>query len=177
MMADGEYRPVAVSRRIGAPARDIFRVLADPAAHPLIDGSGMLREGESAPVITGTGDAFAMQMYLPQVGSYLMLNWVVEFEADRRIGWEPTPGDAAAAAMAELPIGTSQGYRWRYELVPAGPGATVVTETFDCSGASAGIRAAVHDGADWIDSMTTTLERLEEICSAASDWRIGSARS
>ena len=29
-MTDGEYRPVAVSRRISAPAHDIFRILADP---------------------------------------------------------------------------------------------------------------------------------------------------
>jgi hypothetical protein len=41
MTAD-EYQPVRVSRRIEAPAADIFRVLADPRRHLEIDGSGML---------------------------------------------------------------------------------------------------------------------------------------
>jgi hypothetical protein len=43
-MTDDEYRPVAVSRRICAPAHDIFQVLADPVRHPEFDGSQMLRE-------------------------------------------------------------------------------------------------------------------------------------
>jgi uncharacterized protein YndB with AHSA1/START domain len=40
-MADSECRPVTASRRISAPAREIFRLLADPRRHPDLDGSGM----------------------------------------------------------------------------------------------------------------------------------------
>jgi hypothetical protein len=42
-MTDDEYQPVAVSRRVCAPAHGIFQVLADPVRHPELDGSGMLR--------------------------------------------------------------------------------------------------------------------------------------
>lgn len=37
-MAAEEYEPVAVSRRISAPAPGIFALLADPARHPDLDG-------------------------------------------------------------------------------------------------------------------------------------------
>ncbi|HEY1916574.1 MAG TPA: GNAT family N-acetyltransferase [Streptosporangiaceae bacterium] len=51
-MTDGEYQPVAVSRRICAPAHDIFQVLADPARHSEIDGSQSLRGAGSTGVIS-----------------------------------------------------------------------------------------------------------------------------
>lgn len=37
-MTAGEYQPVRVSRRIEAPASEIFRVLVDPRRHLEIDG-------------------------------------------------------------------------------------------------------------------------------------------
>jgi uncharacterized protein YndB with AHSA1/START domain len=43
-MSDEECTPAEVSRRIDAPAAEIFQVLADPARHRDIDGSGTLRE-------------------------------------------------------------------------------------------------------------------------------------
>jgi len=58
-MAVGDYEPVRVSRRIGAPASDIFRVLADPRWHLEINGSGMLRGAVSA-VISGAGDVIIL---------------------------------------------------------------------------------------------------------------------
>jgi hypothetical protein len=42
LMTD-DCRPVAVSRRICAPAHDIFQILASPARHPEFDGSQSLR--------------------------------------------------------------------------------------------------------------------------------------
>jgi hypothetical protein len=41
-MTDDQCPPVAVSRRICAPAHDIFQVLANPARHPEFDGSQSL---------------------------------------------------------------------------------------------------------------------------------------
>ena len=53
-------------------------------------------------------------------------------------------------------------YRWRYELLPAGDGAPVATESFDLS------RPAGHqDGTTWVEAMTQTLERLERLCAPA----------
>jgi hypothetical protein len=40
---------------------------------------------------------------------------------------------------------------------------TLVTETYDCSRAPGWLRKAVKGGARWIDSMTVTLERLDEL--------------
>ncbi len=96
-MTDDEYRPVAVSRRICAPAHDIFQVLADPVRHPEFDGSESLRGAGSTAVISGVGDVFVMKMYFSHIGDYEMNNHVVEYEQDRRIAdYEiPVPGKFA----------------------------------------------------------------------------------
>ena len=44
-MENDECKPVSVSRRIEAPADEIFKLLANPDSHPEFDGSGMLRTG------------------------------------------------------------------------------------------------------------------------------------
>jgi hypothetical protein len=150
---------VSVSRSIAARAAKIFQVLADPANHPALDGSGMLRAAPGQPVLSRVGDTFTMAMYLPELGDYLMLNRITAFERDRRIAWEPTPGDAAASRNAELPVGASQGYSWGFQLQPDGD-TTIVTELFDCTEAAQIIRDAVADGQTWLPAMHQTLERL-----------------
>jgi hypothetical protein len=150
---------VSVSRSVAAPAAKIFQVLADPANHPALDGSGMLREAPGQPVPSRVGDTFMMTMYLPELGNYLMLNRITAFEQDRRIAWEPTPGDAVASRNAGLPLGASQGYNWGYELQPDGD-TTIVTALFDCTEAARSIRDAVEDGQSWVPAMQQTLERL-----------------
>jgi hypothetical protein len=107
---------VQVSRRIEAPAARIFDILANPRRHPDLDGSSeytgegkMLQGALSDDVITGVGDTFAIKMNFPEVGDYVMLNYVVEFEPDRRIGWEPAPGDEAASETADSPSAFPQG--------------------------------------------------------------------
>jgi hypothetical protein len=158
-MDSGRRVEVSASRQIAAPATEIFRVLAAPANHPALDGSGMLRAVQDRPMLGGVGDTFIMAMYLPVLGDYLMLNRVIAFEHDRRISWEPTPGDEVASQNAKLPIGASQGYSWGFELQPDGE-TTIVTEIFDCTEAAQSIRDAVQDGQDWVPAMHQTLERL-----------------
>jgi hypothetical protein len=158
MNVDGRVQ-VSALRRIAAPATEIFGVLADPANHPALDGSGMLRAAPAQPVLTRAGDTFMMTMYLRELGDYLMLNQVIAFVPDRRIIWEPTPGDEVASRNAELPIGTSQGYSWGFQLRPHG-GTTLVCEVFDCTEASQSIREQIDDGQRWIPVMHQTLERL-----------------
>jgi hypothetical protein len=153
---------VSASRLIVAPAAKIFQVLADPANHPALDGSGMLRVAPGQPVPNRVGDTFTMAMFLPGLGDYLMLNRIIAFEQDRRIAWEPTPGDAVASRNAELPVGASQGYSWGFQLQPDGD-TTIVTELFDCTEAAQGIRDAVEDGQSWVAAMVQTLERLAAI--------------
>jgi hypothetical protein len=66
-----DFTPVAVSRRIGAPASDIFAILADPVRHLDLDGSEMLREAVTTARITGVGDVFVMRMYFVALGERL----------------------------------------------------------------------------------------------------------
>jgi hypothetical protein len=149
----------SVSRRIAAPAGDIFQILADPRRHPELDGSGMVRGTIGATVVTGFGDVFVMAMHFPALGEYEMENRVVEYELNRRIGWEPAPGRGHPGQG-----GAPWGHRWTFHLEPDGPESTVVTEVYDCSRASADARASVDDGRIWIEAMTATLARLDGLC-------------
>jgi hypothetical protein len=166
-MTGSEYEPVAVSRRIAAPAADIFRILADPRRHTELDGSGMLRGAASDGVVSALGDVFVMRMYYSEHGEYEMNNHVVEYEVNRRIGWEPEAGrghpDAAPGATGEA----RWGHRWVYELTPDGPDATTVTEIYDCSQAPEHERMAMKGGRVWAGSMAETLERLDVLCTGA----------
>ena len=167
-MVEDVYQPVAVSRRICAPAHDIFQVLADPARHLEFDGSESLRGADSTAVISGVGDVFVMKMYFPHLGDYEMNNHVVEYEEDRRIGWEPEAGRGHPNAAPDSPESARWGQRWSYQLIPDGPDATIVTEIYDCSKAPEKERAGMDNGRVWIESMTKTLERLDALCAGSS---------
>jgi hypothetical protein len=163
-MSDDAYQPVAVSRRIRAPAHAIFQVLADPARHPDFDGSGALRGAGSTVVISGVGDVFVMKMYYSHLGDYEMNNHVVEYEQDRRIGWEPEAGRGHPNAAPGSSEPARWGQRWSYQLTPDGPDATVVTEIYDCSRAPEEKRAGMENGKIWTEAMARTLERLDALC-------------
>jgi uncharacterized protein YndB with AHSA1/START domain len=162
---------IKVSRRIEAAADRIFAILADPQRHTDLDGSShftgdakMLQGAVSNDIITGVGDVFIMKMHFEGVGDYVMQNHVVEYEPNRRIGWEPAPGDEAVSDDGRFPIGIPSGHRWSFELTSDGVDATVVTEIYNDASAPEELREATHNGEDWIDTMTATLARLDEIC-------------
>jgi hypothetical protein len=160
-----ESHSVEASCRIEAPSARIFGILSNPQRHMDFDGSNMLRGADSNRPISGIGDTFTMKMH--RLGrDYVMVKYVVEFERNRRIFWEPAPGDVETAGGDPAKVGTPAGYRWGYILVPDGADATVVTEVFDYGPSSELLR---EDGA-WIngtnpvlESMTATLGRLEKI--------------
>lgn len=158
-MNDDVCPTVEVSRRIEAPASEIFRVLSDPEMHLAIDGSEMLRGAETKQVVTGIGDVFVMNMHFHALGDYQMDNHVVEFETNRCIGWEPVAG----AGHPE--VGSRVGHRWGFRLSPDGPDATFVTEAYDCSRAPRDFRQQINDGKMWGGAMEDTLKRLDELVS------------
>jgi hypothetical protein len=168
-MTDDGYEPVAVSRRICAPAHEIFRVLADPVRHLELDGSQSLRGAASSAVISGVGDVFVMKMYFSHLGDYEMNNHVVEYEQDRRIGWEPEAGRGHPDAAADSSASARWGHRWSYQLTPDGPDATIVTEIYDCSQAPEDERAGMDNGKVWTGAMAETLERLDKLCTRAGN--------
>ena len=163
-MTDDDYQPVAVSRRISAPAHDIFQVLANPARHQDFDGSASLRGAGSAGVISGVGDVFVMKMYFSHLGDYEMNNHVVEYELDRRIGWEPEAGRGHPSAAPDSPEPARWGQRWSFQLTPDGQDATIVTEIYDCSRAPEEERIGMDNGKVWAGAMAETLDRLEALC-------------
>ena len=157
--------PVSVSRTIGAPADKLFSILASPASHPLIDGSGMLREATSDALLTGVGDVFTMTMHNDEMGDYEMSNHVVQYELNRQIGWEPAL-KAATREEDQEAIGDRAEHRWAFDLVPVNAVSTLVTETYDCSRAPQWLRKAVRGGERWRESMTITLEKLDALSRA-----------
>lgn len=166
-----EFEPVTVSRRIGAPAGEIFQVLADPRRHLGLDGSGMLRGAVTDGIVTGVGDVFVMKMYYSEHGDYEMDNHVVDYELNRRIGWEPVAG---RGHPDEFSGEARWGHRWSFDLVEDGPDATIVTEIYDCSGVPVDGRDSMDDGRIWIEAMVATLERLDELCTGRKHDRDGS---
>ncbi len=160
-------KPVEVSRRIEASSARIFTMLANPQRHMDFDGSGMLRGAVPGGPISDVGDTFTMKMH--RLGDdYLMINYVVVFEPDRRIVWEPAPGDPSRTDGDDpAKVGIPAGYRWGFTLTPDGEGATVVTEVFDPGPLPQDL---LRDGGAWIngansvmESMVASLERLEKI--------------
>ncbi|WP_329459088.1 SRPBCC family protein [Streptomyces sp. NBC_01497] len=155
---------VAVSRRIGARAGEVFGILSDPGRHLDLDGSGMLRGCVRGGAVSGVGDVFVMRMHYERYGAYETNNHIVEYERDRRIGWETRPGRGHPDATAPV---RAWGHRWIFDLLPDGAGATVVTETFDGSRMPEDRRTEVTEGrAWWQTQMAGTLERLAELCAA-----------
>ncbi len=124
-----------VRTTVEAPATAVFAMLADPANHAAIDGTGWVRDALDGERLTRTGQMFRIAMYHDNHPNkhYEMANKVIAFEPDRAIGWEP----GQAGAGGELGFG---GWTWHYDLEPAGPHQTRVTLTYDWSAVPAAIR-------------------------------------
>jgi hypothetical protein len=146
---------VSVTRRVHAPAHEIFELLATPRRHLDIDGSEMLRGTDGDAALGAIGDEFLMRMYYEQFGDYVMKNVVVEFEPDRRIAWEPERHDISEDEHWH--------HRWGFELAAASADATDVTEFYDCTRSPQHAREIIKDGTVWLVAMTKTLERLDEL--------------
>jgi hypothetical protein len=127
---------------ITADPTTVFDVLADPAQHPLFDGSDSVKGRLSGPPRLYLGAKFAMRM---QIGApYLVRSTVVEYDEDCCIAWRHPAR-----------------HIWRYELEAVG-GGTRVTESFDYRGAPA---AAAYEWLRVPDhnqrAIEATLQRLK----------------
>jgi len=150
---DARYpeRRISVSRLLAAPAGVIFEVLADPAQHPLLDGSGTVLgpRGDGGRLFAGA--RFPMQMRVGPL-PYRVTNTVLEFEEGRRIAWRHVVG-----------------HRWIWQLEPDGE-ATTVTETFDWSTARApGLIERLGYPERNERGIAATLGRLEQLVTMAAE--------
>ena len=129
-------------RFVTAEPQEIFDLLADPAQHATIDGSGTVKgSGSSTPERLALGTKFGMSMKLGV--PYKITNEVVEFDEPSLIAWRHMGG-----------------HIWRYRLRPV-DGGTEVTEEFDWrpskSGLAMKITGAPKRNAKAIEA---TLDRL-----------------
>jgi uncharacterized protein YndB with AHSA1/START domain len=137
---------VSAERVIEAPPERIFAVLADPAQHPVIDGSGSVRAARpGVPTRLTLGAKFSMDMRMGV--PYRMTNEVLEFEEGQRIGWRHPAHNV-----------------WRYELEPVERG-TRVRESFDWSQGRGQLYLRLTKTPEKNRrNMERTLERLAALC-------------
>lgn len=136
---------VSHSRVIAAEPQQLFDIVADPAMHPVIDGSGSVRAArDGSPARLALGSAFGMDMKL--AASYKITNTVVEFDEGRLIAWRHF-----------------NGHIWRY-LFEAVDGGTRVTEQWDARPAKnrVGLRLAGFPRRNR-RGIVATLQRLAEV--------------
>ena len=61
---------VSESRTVPADARRLFDIVADPAMHPVMDGSGSVRAARAgAPDRLAQGSKFSVDMHLGDLGA------------------------------------------------------------------------------------------------------------
>jgi hypothetical protein len=152
---------VSATTIIDAPADVIFEVLADPAKHAAIDGTGWVRDPLDSQPLTATSQIFRMAMYHPNHpdGDYQMANRVQVFDPPSTISWEPgyDTGDGS------LGFG---GWTWRYDLAPAGPDKTSVTLTYDWSAVPDSPRERIQFPPFPPDHLNNSLAHLAELATS-----------
>jgi uncharacterized protein YndB with AHSA1/START domain len=150
---------VSVSRRIAAPAAAIWELVADPAGHVRIDGSGMLEAAADARPITAVGDTFDIHMDrtplndIPGLVKYSVRNTVTRFEPGRLVEW-------TIGGIDQPPLGHV--YGWALESV--GDGETEVTNYCDWTNIVQALRDA---GRTWpivpVEMLEQSLAKLEQL--------------
>jgi uncharacterized protein YndB with AHSA1/START domain len=144
-------RVVSASTEIAADPELIFELIADPAQQPRWDGNDNLAAAPGGQRVRGVGEVFTMTLTSGSVRE----NQVTEFEEARRIAWRPSP-----------PGSPPPGHLWRWELVPLGPGRTLVTHTYDWTLLTDPSRLA-RAQATTTERLSASLSRLAALAEAA----------
>jgi len=144
LAADSRYL-ISVRRLIDADPQTLFDIVADPAQHPVIDGSGSVKAmRDGAPERLSLGAKFGMDMHLG--ANYKVLNKVVEFAEAEVIAWRHF-----------------NGHVWRYRFHPVA-GGTEVTEQWDARPAKNRFLLLLTGfGRRNRKGMRATLERLDRL--------------
>jgi hypothetical protein len=152
---------VSATRIINVPADAIFAVLAAPANHVAIDGTGWVCEPVDSQRLIAAGQVFRMTMYHPNhpEGNYEMANRVEVFDPPRAISWKPgyDVGDGT------LRFG---GWVWRYDLAPARPSETQVTLSYDWSAVGDVPRERIQFPPFSPDHLDNSLAHLADLATA-----------
>lgn len=138
--------PEQISCQVLVPAEAsvIFDLVADPHRHPELDGSGTVRARDvKGPDRLYVGGKFGVGMKMYGI-PYAITSTCTALEDDHLVEWQHP-----------------MGHLWRWEFESAGPGMTMVTETFDYSTTKipAVIRLTKTDQKNKV-GITKTLEAL-----------------
>ena len=136
---------VSESTVIAATPQQLFDIVADPAMHPAIDGSGSVKAPRGdCPARLSKGATFGMDMKLG--AAYKITNTVVEFDEPHQIGWRHF-----------------NGHVWRY-IFEQVEGGTKVTEQWDATGVKNRLALRLMGFPERNRrGIQTTLKRLAEI--------------
>ncbi|GAC1400073.1 MAG: hypothetical protein NVS4B6_16990 [Mycobacterium sp.] len=110
---DAGPNQVSRSVQLGAPAPELFAMVAEPRRHHEIDGSGTVRENIRCPSEIAEGAKFSMKMRMWGL-PYWVVSTVTVVKPYEQVEWRH-------------PLG----HRWRWEFEALSPTLTRVTETFD----------------------------------------------
>lgn len=148
---------------VAASTADVFAVLADPATHAAIDGTGWVQDAADRAPLAGVGQIFHMDMYHPNHpdGMYRVGNKVHVFDPPHAIGW--FTGEIQADGSLEF-----GGWFWRYDLVPVGPSTSEVTLTYDWTAVPAHIREYLHFPPFGPEHLPNSLRHLAGVAAPAS---------
>ena len=82
-----DHENVSATLTVAVPAERVFAVLADPATHSAIDGTGWVQEAVDWAPLTEAGQIFRMDMYHAghPNGDYQVVNKVVVLDPPRAI--------------------------------------------------------------------------------------------
>lgn len=126
---------------INAPAQKIFDFISNPANHPLMDGSGMVKGSVRGGSRLYLGAKFGMKM--KYAVPYFIKNQVIEFREGKVIAWQHLLHNI-----------------WRYELTEIDANTTLVTESWD--GRQARFKWWISDSGEWVPTaMAKTLVKLK----------------
>ena len=126
---------------INAPAQKIFDFISNPANHPFMDGSGMVKRSVRGGSRLYLGAKFGMKM--KYAVPYFIQNQVIEFQEGKVIAWQHFLHNV-----------------WRHELTEIDADTTLVTESWD--GRQARSKWWISDSGEWVPTaMAKTLVKLK----------------
>lgn len=150
--------PVVVERVIDTSPAAIFELLATPARHHEIDGSGQVIGRPRGPERLYLGAEFSMRMKQGRL-DYRSTNQVTEFLEGSRITWR------TFGLVKDRRLIGGQTWRW---ILAEQDGATLVRHEYDWKSANASLLLRLAGYPERTQtSMTQTLERLDQALTGA----------
>lgn len=158
-MADENLR---IHRAVDASAETVFAVLADPATHAAVDGTGWVQGALDGEPIAEVGQFFDMAMHHRDHpdGDYVIHNRVEVYDHPRSLGWKP----GYRRDDGVLDFG---GWTFRYDIAATGSDTCQVTLTYDWSGVPAAVREYLTFPVIGEDHFGRSLEHLAGLAEGA----------